>query len=64
MFDWILDHATLVLVVWAACVATVVMAFVDNAFVTTFTAGLWNLVVLLVVFDVTPRSTQEKRERV
>lgn len=63
MTPWVRRHAPLVTLTVVALVATAVMVWTGSTFITSLTANVWGLVVLLIVFDLTPRDTQEKREQ-
>lgn len=61
--NWIRRHAPLVVIAILAVLSTVVAAMVDHALIVSIAGNLWGLVVLLVVYDITPRYAQEKQER-
>lgn len=54
-------HAPLVLVALAAAGATLATAAVDSRVLDSLAGNLWGLVLLLTIFDVTPRDAAEKR---
>lgn len=66
-YGWCYDHSPLVAAITVAVLWTVVSIFwASNAWWLSFAPGMaggaWEIVMLLVIFDLTPKRAKEKKE--